>query len=98
VGRLLGEQDEYRGAHVPASGPPARAELVAKPSRTAEPGGEVRSVEGGPSAAVTVPSALLQAGAEVVVEACGGVLARRPVFLGMRVGVFSGHVGSLRGG
>ncbi|MFZ0178846.1 MAG: hypothetical protein WAL84_03100 [Candidatus Dormiibacterota bacterium] len=68
-------------------------------SRTPEAGREVRGVERRPSPAVTAPSAVLEVLADVVVEACGGIMAGpRPLVVGDWTGSFSGHVGSLHGG
>jgi hypothetical protein len=65
-------------------------------SGTPEAGREVRGVEWRPSAAVTAPSAVLEVLADMVVEACGGIVAApRPLVVGDWTGSFSGHVGSL---
>jgi hypothetical protein len=96
---LLGQEDEDRRTYVATRGTPARTEGLAEATRTTEGGGKVRGVEGRPSSAVTVASAVLEVLADVVVEACGGIVAgSRPLLMGVRVGSFSGHVGSLRGG
>jgi hypothetical protein len=99
VGRLLGEEHEDRGAHVSARSAPARPEVLTEASGTTEAGGKVRCIEGRPSAAVAVSSAMLEVLADVVVETCGGFVPRPcPVVVRYRMGMFSGHVGSLHGG
>ena len=96
---LLGQEDEDRSSHVTACGAPAGSEWLTEATRTAEAGREVRGVEWRPSPAVTAPSAVLKVLADVVVEACGGIVAGpRPLVVGDWMGSFSGHVGSLHGG
>jgi hypothetical protein len=68
-------------------------------SGASEAGGKVRDVEGRPSSTVAVPGAVLEVLADVVVEACGGIVAGpRPLVVRGWMGSFSGHVGSLHGG
>jgi hypothetical protein len=99
VRRLFGKEDEDRRTHVTTRGAPARTEGLAEATRTTERGGKVRGVERRPSSAVTVASAMLEVLADVVVEARGGIVAgSRPLLMGLWMGSFSGHVGSLRGG
>jgi hypothetical protein len=99
VRRLLGEEDEDRGAHIATRCAPARPKRLAEASGTTETGGEVGRIEGRPSPAMAVPGPMLEVLPNVVVEACGGfVVGPRALVVVGWVRVFPGHVGSLHGG